>query len=139
MKNNKGITLVSLIGYIILSLLVISLLIVITGNFKRNFNELDTQSVQEIELDKLNLLITKEIKEGRKVNKSQTTVNTLTFNNGDIYTYVEADKAIYQNNNVMIAEHITNCKFELVNDKTLKVTVSIENKTRIQEYSVEVI
>ncbi len=134
MKDNKGITLVTLIGYIVLSLLVISALILVTGNFKKNFNELDVQSVQEIQLDKINLQLTKEIKEGKRVDRELTTENTLVFKNGNIYKYVAADKKIYQNDNVTIAEYITSCKFEMINEKTLKVTVGIEGKTRVSEY-----
>ena len=43
MMKNKGITLVSMIGYIILSIMIIAILIAITTNFKRNFNELNVQ------------------------------------------------------------------------------------------------
>ena len=65
MENNKGITLVSLIGYVILSMLVISILTVITANFRKNFNELDVQAVQDIEFDKINMQISKEKREGK--------------------------------------------------------------------------
>lgn len=136
MKNNKGITLISLIGYVILSLMVISVLIAITSNFKKNFNELDVQAVQDIELDKLNMQISKEIKDGKTLDKTKTTFTKLTFVDGNVYTYVQKDKAIYMNDNVAVAEHIGSCNFEVAYDDILRVTVQVEGKTRVMEYSL---
>ena len=139
MRNNKGITLLSLIVYIILSMMIIATLTVITSNFKENFDELNVQSVQDIELDKINLQLTKEIKEGNTIDKNQTSAQTLTFTNGNVYTYVSEEQAIYQNNNVSIAEHITSCNFVLIGDNVLKVYIGVKDESRIFNFAVKVI
>lgn len=136
MKNNKGITLVSLIGYIILSLMVLSILIMVTSNFRRNFGELNVQTVHEVEFDKINLQISKEIREGNRINREKTTESKLTFKDNKTYSFVLADKAIYLNDNIKIAEHIENCKFEIVGEQTLKLTARIEGKERTIEYAI---
>lgn len=136
MRNSKGITIITLIGYVILSIMVISVLVAITGNFKKNFNELDVQTTQEVEFDKINLQISKEIKDGNEVNKIQTTEKELVFKDGTTYKYVQEDNAIYLNDNIKIAEHITNCKFEIVNDKILRVTPEIKDEKRVLEYPI---
>lgn len=138
MRNNKGITLLSLIGYVILSLMALAVLGVITSNFRKNFDELNVQSVQEVELDKINLQLTKEIKEGNTVNKSQTSTYVLTFTNGTVYTYVPEDKAIYQNNNILIAKHIKNCIFATIGDNMLRVFLEVENNSRAISYTVRI-
>ena len=136
MKNNKGITLLSLIIYMILSLMVMAMLMVITGNFKENFGELNAQSVHDVELDKIVLQMTKEMKDGSIVDKSQTTTDTLTFTNGNTYTYVAEEQAIYQNNNIEIAKNITSCNFVVTGNNVLKVYVEIEDKSRVMEFAL---
>lgn len=136
MKNNKGITLISLIGYIIISLMVIAILMVVTGNFKRNFGELNVQTVHDVEFDKINLQISKEIREGKGVNREQTTENKLVFKDNNSYTYSLEDKAIYQNDKVKVAEYIESCKFEIIGDETLRLTAKIEGKERTIEYAI---
>ena len=75
MKNNRGITLITLIGYIILSIMVIAVLAIITANFRNNFNELDVQAIQDIEFDKINMQISKEIREGKKLDREKVMAN----------------------------------------------------------------
>ncbi len=140
MMKNKGITLVSMIGYIILSIMIIAILIAITTNFKRNFNELNVQSIHDVEFDKINLQILGEIKEGKVVSQDETTKETLVFVNNNVYTYVKEENSIYLNNTIKIAENITKCEFEIedkTNSKILKIITEIEGETRTLEYLIE--
>lgn len=136
MENNKGITLVSLIGYVILSMLVISILTVITANFRKNFNELDVQAVQDIEFDKINMQISKEIREGKELDIDNVMANEIAFIEGNKYTYVSNEKALYMNDKVVIAEHLTNCSFSIENNEILRVMAQIEGKNRVMEYAL---
>lgn len=140
MRKNKGITLVSMIGYIVLSLMIISALIVITTNFKKNFNELDVQSIHDVEFDKINLQILGEIKEGKVVSQDETTKEMLVFVNDNVYTYVKEENSIYLNDTIKIADSITNCEFEIedkTNSKILKIITEIDGETRTLEYLIE--
>ena len=136
MENNKGITLVSLIGYVILSMLVISILTVITANFRKNFDELDVQAVQDIEFDKINMQISKEIREGKELDIDNVMANEIAFIEGNKYTYVSNEKALYMNDKVVIAENLTNCSFSIENNEILRVMAQIEGKNRVMEYAL---
>ena len=137
MRKNKGITLVSLIGYVILAIMALSVLVALTTNFKKNFNELDVQAVQDVELDKINMQISKDIKDGKKVDKTNFSSTKLAFIDGNTYTYVSNDKKLYMNDNVTISEHLRSCTFELPTDDILRVTAQVEDKTRTMEFPLE--
>lgn len=138
MKNNRGITLVSLISYVILAIMILSVLIILTTNFKKNFNELDVQAVQDVELDKINMQISKEIKDGKRLDESNFSSTKITFIDGNTYEFILADKTLYMNNNIVVAEHLENCKFELINNNILKVTAQVGNKIRENEYPLNI-
>lgn len=137
MKNNKGITLVSMIGYVILAIMALAVLVALTTNFKKNFDELDVQAVQDIELDKINMQISKDIKDGKKLDKSNFSSTKLAFIDGNKYTYVSKDKTLYMNDNVAVAEHLRSCVFELPSEDILRVTAQVEDEIRTMEFSLE--
>jgi len=136
MRRNKGITLISLIVYIILSIMVLSMLTVLSMNFRDNINNLDESTVKDTEFDKLNLQLLKETKtENNLVDEEQTTSNKLVFTNGNTYTYEENN--IYLNNNIKIAENIEIFNVQVSNENNkqkIKVSVTTEGKTRTTEY-----
>jgi len=138
MKKNRGITLISLIVYIILAIIVISMLTVLSTHFKNNIGDLDISTVHDIEFDKLNLQLLKEVKtENNYIDEEQTTSTKLVFTNGNTYTY-ESD-AIYLNDNIKIAENIEvfSSEFSKENSKQkIKVTVTIDGITRTTEYVI---
>lgn len=130
MRNNKGITLVILIIYMIVTVLVVGILSKLTIHFKRNLNDLNERTMQDSELDKLNLQMLKETKEEyNRIVESESTDTKIVFKNGNTYEYIAADKAIYQNNTIKIVENIESCNFEL----TTTVNNNIEN-TKNTEY-----
>lgn len=137
MKNNKGITLVSMIGYVILAIMALAVLVALTTNFKKNFDELDVQAVQDIELDKINMQISKDIKDGKKLDKSNFSSTKLAFIDGNTYTYVSKDKTLYMNDNVAVAEHLRSCVFELPSEDILRVTAQVEDEIRTMEFSLD--
>lgn len=140
MKSSKGVTLISLIGYILLSIMVLSVLIALTAHFRQNFNDLNVQSVHDVEFDKINLQILSEIKKGKVANHLETTKEKLIFSDNTKYTYVKDDKAIYLNDSIKIAENITNCEFKIIDkntNKILQITSEIENDKRVLEYLIE--
>lgn len=140
MKNNKGITLIILIIYIILSLIVLGMLSVLTAHFKNNLNHLDVRSELDVEFDKINAQILKEIKESDNTIVEESSNSTMiTFTNGNIYSFSSQDEKIYLNNKIKIAEHIEDCNFEIKtenNKKILVTTIQIREETRVKEYVI---
>lgn len=135
MKSQKGVTLTSLVIYIIVVLVVVGILSAITLNFQNGVKEMNKQGTSNSEIDKFNLYFLKEAKKQGNEVGSVNDVEIL-FTSGNKYTYKD-DKAIYLNDNIKIAEDIEKCIFtsSLVNGKTV-ITVTIKARNT-EEKSVE--
>ena len=143
MRNNKGITLVSLIAYIILMVIVIGILSVLTVNFRRNIGNTDSSTVKDMEFDKLNSELVKQTKnEYNEIQITKCTSNKIVFYDGfnrNTYTYSSEDKAVYVNEYIKVAGDIDTCTFaasEAGGEQSLTVTVSINGKQRVTEYKM---
>lgn len=140
MKQNKGITLITLIMYIIITLIVLGILGMLSRNFRSNLNNVNSKTVQEVEFDKLNVQLLKETKtEENFIDTGTATSTSITFANGNVYTFNETDKAVYLNDKIKIAENIKELFFEVVEEsgkQTLIIKVTIDNKTTVQEYII---
>ena len=145
MKSQRGVTLSSLIVYIITLLIALSILARIRMNFQSNLKEIEAESTSVVESDKINLFLLQETKKaGAFINDIAD--NYVEFNNGNRYLYVSDDKAIYLCNNnhiIRIAGDIVSCKFtkEALNEKTsLKMELNIEfTNGKIEEKNFEYI
>ena len=135
MKNEKGITLVSLIIYVIAMSIVIGIIAVISGYFYKNVADTSENIEPMVEYTKFNSFFSEEVNEkGIKVlecktaNNEDGSINTsyIVFDNGVQYTYISGNKGIYRNK-VKIARGIDECTFEYKeeNDKNI-VNVSFK-------------
>ena len=138
MKQDKGITLITLIMYIILTLVVLGILGMLSRNFRSNLNNVNVKTAQDVEHDKLNVQLLKETKiTGNLIESGNSNNNSIKFKNGNTYTYNIEDKAVYLNNNIKIAENITELSFEVIDTptkQTLTMKTTINNKTVVSEY-----
>ena len=139
-KQNRGITLMVLIIYMILTTIIIGILATLTVNFRRNINNVNEKTSYETEFDKINLQMIQETKiEKNFIDKTTITNTSITFANGNTYSYSAEDKAIYLNNNIKIAENITDIDFNIQQEngrQKLVVTVKIGENLRVTEYVV---
>lgn len=140
-NNNKGITLISLTLYIIITLIVLCGLGILATNFRKNINNVKMQNSREIEFDKLNLQLLEETKkDGNKVSVSQSNSTKLVFTSGNTYTFDSEEKAIFLNDNITVASNISNAEFS-VQEKNMKqiltVDVTVSNKQRSMQYIIE--
>lgn len=106
MKQEKGITLVSLIIYIILLMFVVAILSNISQHFYSNTSYIQEMGKYISEFNKFNMYFIEDIK-----NNSDTytvTKDKLVFADGTIYTY--SNKSIYRNK-VEICTNINICEF----------------------------
>lgn len=120
MKSEKGITLISLIIYVIALTIVIGIIAVISGYFYKNIATTSENVEPMVEYTKFNSFFSEEVNyRGIKVLDCQSTTGDngkietsyIVFDNGVQYTYISGNKGIYRNK-VKIARGIDNCSFE---------------------------
>lgn len=141
MRSEEGITLVSVIIYVIAMLIIVSVITVLTSYFYRN---VDINSVSENlnqQYTRFNTYFTEEVnKKGNKILATGETESTtenapqkyIVFSSGNQYTFVPANKGIYVNT-IKIANNIENCTFEeITEDNKTKVKVTIEGENDFQ-------
>ncbi|MCI8641243.1 MAG: hypothetical protein HFJ59_05175 [Clostridia bacterium] len=147
MKNNRGITLTSLIIYIIGMLIVIATIATLTSFFYRNvdINELERLSTEQF--TEFSSIFSKEInKKNNKVIECKTNIEVIDgndykisyiiFSGGNQYTYKQESNTIYKNN-IKVCTGIEDCDFSYkfinsiyqikVNFKTANLNMTGEN------------
>ncbi|MBR3002026.1 MAG: hypothetical protein IKF38_00400 [Clostridia bacterium] len=145
MKSERGVTLTSLVVYVIAMLITVTIITIITSYFYKNV-EVQTESYNFLgEFTKLQSYFSEEANlETNKIvdiSKNQNTASQvyIVFSSGNQYTFVKENKSIYINN-VKIASHVQNCTFteEIQNGKQVFVaTIQIEDKTRVMKYALK--
>ncbi len=138
MKRNKGITLITLMMYIIITLIVLGILGSLNANFKTNLKNINSNTAQNVEFDKLNVQLLKETKtENNFIETATATKASVIFSNGNKYIYSDAEEAVFLNDNIKIAENIKSCTFTVEDTDTeqvLKVKTLIGDKDQLTEY-----
>ena len=135
-KSEKGVTLTSLIIYMISMLITITIITVVTGYFTKNV-DLDIESYTFYsEYTKFESYFSEEVNRSNNkiievINGEDQNQSYVAFSSGNQYTFVPANKAIYQNN-VKIASGVLNCSFEQItkNDKqAIRVNITIQGNS----------
>ena len=112
MKNQRGITLVSLIIYIVVMCIVIATLGIVSDLFYENTDYLKENSKYVSEYNKFNMYFIEDVKNNK--NTYQVTDNEVIFEDGTVYTYkADTDNSIYRNK-VKICSNISYCKFSKI-------------------------
>ena len=106
MKSQKGITLTSLILYIVVLLVVISTLSVVSTYFYSNTSYITDTGKYIAEFNKFNMYFIEDVKNNSNI--YSITDNKIIFEDGTIYTY--SDASIYRNK-VQICKNINSCNF----------------------------
>lgn len=116
MKNNKGITLTSLIIYIIGMTIVVATIATLTSFFRKNINvdKITTDTTQytkfsSIFLDEINNK-NNTIIECKTTREDNYKTSYIIFSSGNQYTFMEKNNAIYKNN-LKICEQVNDCNF----------------------------
>lgn len=139
MKSEKGVTLVSLIIYVIAMLITVTVVTIVTSYFYKNVDIEPEKYTYFSEFTKVESYFADEVnREGNRVLKAdnESEQHYVAFSSGNQYTFVEENKALYQNN-VKIANDILECNFEesIKNGKdAIKVKIKIQDKEKELEY-----
>lgn len=108
MKNQKGVTLITLIVYIIVLTIVISILSMISQSFFNNIKYVTERGKYVSEFNKFNMYFIKDIKNNKDT--LECTQNRVVLEDGTIYTFNKEEKSIYRNK-VKICNNINACNF----------------------------
>lgn len=107
MKSEKGVTLLSLALYILIATIAIGILAMISSNFFFNARKVKSQNEYAEEFNKFNMFFIQDVKNNKTAVVTDTTV---TFEDGNIYTYNESNKCILRNETI-IAKNVQALKY----------------------------
>lgn len=123
MKKESGITLISLILYIVLICIAIATLGIISDLFYSNVGYIKENSKNVSEYNKFNMYFIEDVKNNKTT--YSVTDDQIIFEDGTVYTYkADTDNSIYRNK-VKICTNIAYCNFSesktLINDITKNI------------------
>lgn len=119
MKQEKGVTLISVTIYVLVVLVVVSIISVITSFYYSNIVYVGDSGKNTADYTKFNTYFLQETqKKGNRVQEIAEDGSYIIFSSGNKYTY--QDNCIYQNH-IRICENVTNAafKFERYYDKNI--------------------
>lgn len=141
MKSEKGVTLISILIYVIAMIIIVAIMTSLTGYFYNNI-DIDTESQDaNKQYTKFNSFFTEEInKSGNIVIESNTESENpyIVFSDKNQYTFIKQNKAIYFNN-IKIATNIEECTFEtkIKNGKSIIIVkIKANDFTKTTEYTL---
>lgn len=148
MKQEKGITLVSLIMYVAVMIIVLAVMSSVITNFYKNNQSLDARVEEILEFNKFNTYFLKEIKlYNNNIDsiKSEDGKTYILFSSGNSFLF-DMNKIYY--NNLEICDDVKNLdleygasyndKNEKIQDKSIiKVTLNFETFSKTINYKVE--
>jgi len=138
MRQNRGITLISLVMYIIIATIVLGTMAIVSSEFFSNMSIIKDNEKYAVEFNKFNMLFVRDVKNNKT---AQVEDNKIIFEDGTIYLYDKNKKTIYRNeeklaNSVETATFLSDTY--LVNNitkNTIKVNLNIG---RSQQYQKEI-
>lgn len=138
MKSEKGITLISVIIYVLVMAIVIGVMAIISTFFYKNISDEKFNIDPITEYTTFNSYFSEEINH-ENVKILECEPNYIVFDNGVQYSYISENKGIYRNK-VKICRDITNCTFK-VEIKNGKEVVEVEfisgNQNKTTTYTLK--
>ncbi len=121
MKSEKGITLTSLVIYVIVATLLISCATLLSSYVASNMNQIKYKNKYAPEFNTFNMFFLEDIKKNKS---AEVSGSKITFENGNMYEYRSEDEGIYKNN-TKIAEQIKNVEFSSNTIKVMNTTKQV--------------
>lgn len=133
MKSNRGVTLTTLIIYIIVLIIVIGILTTVSNNFYANTKYITDNGKYISEFNKFNMYFIEDVKNNSNI--YSITDNEIVFADGTVYNYKSSpDNGIYRNK-VKICKNVENCQFTKIEEVVNSVNKIIINVTMILDAS----
>lgn len=136
MKKQNGITLVSLVAYVIIMSIVIGVLANIISNFYQNTDSMQADTKDVIEFNKFNMYFLKEAKTlNNKIDKLEN--NYILFTSGNSFSY--SNNSIYYNN-LTICKNVKNVSFSFKENERqdiVEVNMEFQDFQKTINYKIE--
>ena len=107
-RNDKGVTMMILIIYVIALTFIIGILSIVSSNFFSNTKEITNDAQYIIEYNKFAAIFVEDAKSNSTV--SSISNSSLVFNDGTTYVYDKTTESIFRND-VKVVSNISYCKF----------------------------
>ena len=106
MKKESGITLVTLIVYLMIVSAILAALINLSSHVYKNIGKLGSENLSAEEFNKFNVNFVKSVKANKKATVTNNNQNvTIVFDDGTTYNYINGENSIYKNK-IKIAKNI---------------------------------
>ena len=137
MKEEKGVTLISLIIYIMVMILIVALIANISSSFYSNLNEFDSESENAVAFSKFNMIFLNDLKkENIEILDVETDHIALKQDNQSI-EYSAQNKALYRNK-VKICDNVQDVNISAdTTENIIKVYLKIGEYEKTTEYVIE--
>lgn len=140
-KSQKGITMLSLVIYVACFVIVAGIIGGITYFFYNNTELLNSEAFSSTEYNKLNMyLVNESEEEGNSFVDfdDSSSMITLTFSNGNVYTFDSESNLLYFNK-TCLCEDVQGLKVEVdytTGKEVIKVKVDFSNKSYTTSYTM---
>lgn len=106
MKKESGITLVTLIVYLMIVSAILAALTNLSSHVYKNIDKLGSENLSAEEFNKFNVNFVKSVKANKKATVTNNNQNvTIEFDDGTTYNYINGENSIYKNK-IKIAKNI---------------------------------
>ena len=130
MKSEKGITLIMLVTYIVLTTIALAILATISNYFYNNVYYLNNKAMYAAEFNKFNVYMVQDVKRNTKVNiqvptqenPNQDTI--IAFGNGNRYIYYNSPTSKYKNAIYRVTQ-VKDANGNVIKDENGKITENI--------------
>jgi len=123
MKSERGITLTSLIMYVVVAMIAVTAVAGLSSFFVSNMNEIKDQEKYAPEFNKFSMFFIADVKNN---NTAEVTTSRVQFDDGTIYEYKANEKAVYRNA-TKIAEKVDSFSFTSSTEQASSTTKQIIN------------
>ena len=137
MRKEKGVTLISLIMYIILMTFVLAIVIRLTFALYSNLNEIDGESESTVDISKFNMYFLNDIKNKHITVSEIDSMHIKLHDNDNLedITYSVSNKVLYRNK-VKICDNVKD--IDIVNDNNIiQIYLRIDNYSKETTYVIE--
>ena len=138
MKKENGITLVSLVVYIIVMIIVLGVMTSITNNFYKNTDAVKGNVEEVVAFNKFNNYFLKEVK-SKNNSVDNISSNYILFESGNSFSIV--NNTIY--NNIVICEDVQDMEITLglngdgIDETIVNVSINFKNFNKSLSYKIE--